>query len=398
MAARNPAAVAIERLPDRYRGGDPRLAGTRFRIHLGRIRRDVIIGRDSCEVVSSNEHEPDVEIRTDPETWLAMDAGKLSGIEAFGQMRLTMRGSIEKSLRFETLFDRPDDGGLRYSLETVENGKVQVSALTAGPGDAPPLLLLHGLGATKASWLTVVPQLAKRHRVVALDLPGFGRSSKPRGAYDAPWFADQVRGVMDVMSIDRAFLAGNSMGGRVAMETAMRYPKRVEAIACLCPAAAFNRRPALWLVKLLRPELGMMASRLPRGRIRDGLRRLFADPGCIHESWYDAAIDDFLDTWRSPRSRRAFFTALRNIYLDEPEGENGFWTRLGKMRAPALFFYGERDGLITHHFARKIAHTLPEAKVLVWEKCGHVPQIEFPDRTAQEILRFFDRAAATKIA
>jgi pimeloyl-ACP methyl ester carboxylesterase len=84
--------------------------------------------------------------------------------------------------------------------------------------------------------------------------------------------------------------------------------------------------------------------------------------------------------------------------LDEPEGENGFWTRLGKMETPALFFYGERDGLITHYFARKIARTLPEAKVLVWDRCGHVPQIEFPDRTAREILRFFDRAAATKIA
>jgi hypothetical protein len=162
--------------------------------------------------VSSNEHEPEVEIRTDPETWLAMDGGKLSGIEAFGRRQLTMRGSIEKSLHFETLFERPDDGGLRYSLETIYSGKVKVSALTAGPGDAPPLLLLHGLGATKASWLTVVPQLAKRHRVVALDLPGFGRSSKPRGAYDAPWFADQVLSVMDAMSIDRAFLAGKLHG------------------------------------------------------------------------------------------------------------------------------------------------------------------------------------------
>jgi pimeloyl-ACP methyl ester carboxylesterase/putative sterol carrier protein len=398
MAARNPAALAVERLPERFRGGDTHLSGIRFRIHLGRIRRDVLIDRDSCEVVSSNEHEPDVEIRTDPETWLAMYAGKLSGIEAFGRRRLTMRGSIEKSLQFETLFERPDEGGLRYSLEIIENGAINVSALMAGSPDRPPLLLLHGLAATKASWLTVVPQLAKRHRVIALDLPGFGRSSKPRGAYDAPWFADQVRGVLDALSIDRAFLAGNSMGGRVAMETAMRHPERVEAIACLCPAAAFNRRPALWLVKLLRPELGMVASRLPRDRIRDAQHRLFADPSCIHESWYDAAIDDFLDTWRSPRSRRAFFTALRNIYLDEPEGENGFWTRLRKMEAPALFFYGECDELITHHFARKIASTLPKAKVLVWEKCGHVPQIEFPDRTAREILRFFDRAAATKIA
>jgi pimeloyl-ACP methyl ester carboxylesterase len=394
MVARSPAAVAIERLPERFVGGSLPASAIRFRIHLGRIRRDVLIERDSCEVVGANGHEPDVEIRTDPETWLAMFSGRLSGIEAFGGRRLTMRGSIEKSLLFETLFERPDKGGLCYSLDMIETGRTKVSALMAGAVDAPPLLLLHGLGATKASWLTVVPQLAKRHRVVALDLPGFGRSSKPRGAYDAPWFAEQVRKVMDGLSIDRAFLAGNSMGGRVAMETAMRHPNRVEAIACLCPAAAFNRRPALWLVKLLRPELGMMASRLPRAQMQGALHRLFADPGCLHDSWYEAAIDDFLETWRSPRARRAFFTALRNIYLDEPEGDNGFWSRLSKMETPALFLYGERDELITHHFSRKIRRTLPEAEVFVWEDCGHVPQIELPDRTARAMSHFFSRASA----
>ncbi len=394
MGARNSAAVAIERLPERFLGGSTPLSGTRFRVNLGRIRRDVLIERDSCEIVSANGHKPDVEICTDPETWLDMYEGRLSGIEAFGRGRLTMRGSIERSLHFEILFDRPDVGGLRYSLETIEYGRTKVSTLTAGPASAPPLLLLHGLGSTKASWLTIVPQVARRHRVVALDLPGFGRSSKPRGSYDAPWFAEHVRNVMDELSIDRAFIAGNSMGGRIAMETAMRYPKRVEAIACLCPAAAFNRRPALWFVKLLRPELGMMASRLPREQMGKALRRLFADPGCLHDSWYEAAIDDFLEAWRSPRARRAFFTALRNIYLDEPEGDNGFWTRLSKMKTPALFLYGERDELITHHFSRRIRRTLPEAEVFVWKDCGHVPQIELPDRTARAMSRFFSQASA----
>jgi pimeloyl-ACP methyl ester carboxylesterase len=398
MGARDPAAVAIERLPERFLGGSTPLTGTRFRVNLGRIRRDVLIEGDSCEIVGANGHVPDVEICTDPETWLDMYEGKLSGIEAFGRGRLMMRGSIERSLHFEILFDRPDAGGLRYSLETIEHGRIKVSALTAGPAGAPRLLLLHGLGSTKASWLTIMPHVAQRHRVVALDLTGFGRSSKPRGSYDAPWFAEHVRNVMDELSIDRAFIAGNSMGGRIAMETAMRYPNRVEAIACLCPAAAFNRRPALWLVKLLRPELGVMASKLPREQMGKALRRLFADPECLHDSWFEAAIDDFLQTWRSPRARRAFFTALRNIYLDEPEGDDGFWSRLSKMETPALFVYGERDELITHNFSSKIHRTLPEAEVFVWEDCGHVPQIELPDRTARAMARFFDRAAVSKIA
>ena len=81
-----------------------------------------LFGSDSCEVVSSNEHEPDVEIRTDPETWLAMDGGKLSGIEAFGRRQLTMRGSIEKSLHFETLFERPT-ASATGSSRTISRGR-----------------------------------------------------------------------------------------------------------------------------------------------------------------------------------------------------------------------------------------------------------------------------------
>jgi len=182
------------------------------------------------------------------------------------------------------------------------------------------------------------------------------------------------------------------------MEMGMRHPDRVKAIACLCPAAAFSRRPALSLVKLLRPELGALASRLPGARIRPSMRQLFADPACVEESWYEAAVDDFLHVWKSPRARMAFFAALRNIYLDEPEGETGFWTRLHAMDTPSMFIYGKRDMLISHHFARKVRRTLPRSEVVVWSDCGHVPQIEFPDRTVDALSGFFRRSVARRVS
>ena len=378
----------MEELPSRFLGRSNGL-NARFRLQVDDNVRDVIIENGTCRVETANGVPADVEIHTDAKTWHEMDGGRISGIEAFAERKLSIRGSIEKSLQFEPQFDRPDAGAVRYRVETVRARNATISALVAGDKTAPPLVLIHGLGATKASWLTVVGGLAHSHRVIAIDLPGFGASSKPLGRYDAPWFAGYVSALIEELGYDRALVAGNSMGGRVAMELAMREPDMVDGIACLCPAAAFTYRPGLILARLMRPELGLLAGRLPRNRMREGLRNLFADANCIEEEWYEAAIDDFLDVWKSPRARIAFSRSLRNIYLDEPEGETGFWTRLAAMQTPALFIYGKHDHLITHRFGKKIRDTIPHAQFKVWADCGHVPQIEFPERTVQELTRFF---------
>ena len=382
--------TSIESLPGRFLGS---AITARYRLNIDEESCDVVVSPDRCHIEAA-WGEPDVEICTDATTWRAMEAGRLSGLEAFAQRKLVIRGSIDRSLHFETSFERPEGGGVRYSLRDVPVGRSRVSALVAGDRHAPPLLLLHGLGATKASWLTIVPPLARRYRVTVVDLPGFGASSKPNGRYSAPWFADRMYDFLDEIGQERTLIAGNSMGGRIAMEMAMQRPERVDAIACLCPAAAFSRRPALQVVRLLRPELSIVASRLPRSQVVAGLKALFAKPTRLHHSWYEAAVDDFLSVWRSPRARVAFFKSLRNIYLDEPLGEAGFWMRLSQMQTPALYIYGKNDTLISHHFSHKIRQTIPHAEVKVWSDCGHVPQIEFPDRTLRAMTTFFEGTAS----
>jgi pimeloyl-ACP methyl ester carboxylesterase len=381
-------ANRIERLPERFLGGTSDLRRVRFRLCIGRVARDVVVDGDRCNVEPPTG-EADVEIRTDPLTWSAIDSGELSGIEAFGQQRLFVRGSIENSLKFEPLFKRPKRGGLRYTLDNVSLGGIELSTMIAGDPANPPLVLIHGLGSSKASWLPVIPNLARGHRVYAVDLPGFGASSKPRGRYNAPWFADHMFRLLDVLDLRGAYVAGNSLGGRVAMEMAMTEPDRVYGIACLCPAAAFTHRPALSVVKMLRPEFGIGLLRLPRERLKSGLKDMFCDPDRIQEDWYDAAIDDFRRHWRSPRSRMAFFATLRNVYLDEPDGDSGFWPRLSEMTPPAMYIYGKYDNLISSGFSHRVSRFLPSADVLVWDDCGHVPQIEHPERTTEAIAGFF---------
>lgn len=383
-----PVIASIDSLPGRYVPDPAQPLDLRFRINVGRCSRDVVVTPQTCRVETPSGR-PDAEICTSVPAWLEMDAGRLSGIEAFGEKKLTLRGSIQKALLFEPLFERPDGGGLRYSVERIMLGKVGLSTLVAGDPDAPPVVLVHGLGATKASMLPIVPHLARHHRVYALDLPGFGASSKPRGRYDARWFAGYVFAWMEELGLESAKFAGNSMGGRIIQEMAMTDAGAVEAIACLCPATAFSRRPALWLAKMLRPELGFAVNRIPRRRIISGLKDLFAEAERVHESWYEAATDDFLKTWKSPRARMAFFAAARQIYLEEPDGDAGFFSRLALLDVPAFYIYGRQDVLITPHFGHKIGDVLPAAQVEVWEDCGHAPQVEHPQRVADKLLGFF---------
>lgn len=388
---------SVEFLPERFHATYADGLTARFRLKVGSMSRDVVVDDGTC-AIESEKGDADVIISTSPATWQEIDAGRLSGIEAFADRRLTIRGSIQQALLFEPLFDRPRAGGMRYHVEPVRVGPLKISTLVAGDPQAPPLLMLHGLGATKASLLTIVPAMAERYRVIVVDLPGFGASSKPRGHYDARWFAEHMFAFMDTMKIRSASLIGNSMGGRISQEMGLMEPKRIEAMALLCPATAFSYRPGLGLVRILRPELGVAAGILPRRRVQTVMRGIFARPGRIEEAWFEAATDDFLKTWRSPRARMAFFAALRNIYLDEPYGETGFFTRLAHMKPPTLYIYGAKDTLISPDFGRKISEVLPAADVQVWADCGHAPQLEHPAKTSRALLNFFDSKNASSAA
>jgi pimeloyl-ACP methyl ester carboxylesterase/putative sterol carrier protein len=387
--------ASVESLPERFLPARADRLRARFRLGIGRLVRDVVIDDGTC-AVEVPRGRPDAEITTSPDNWLAMDRGRLSGIEAFGAKRLSIRGSIQQALLFEPLFDRPTAGAMTYTVERVGLGRhLKISALVAGDPEAPPVVMMHGLGGTKASMLTIVPELARYHRVIAVDLPGFGSSSKPRGRYDAPWFADHMFAFLDAAGLNKVSLIGNSMGGKIAQEMAMRDPDRINALVCLCPATAFSNRPVVNVVRLLRPELGF-AVPVPRKRVRSLMEDLFAKPARIDAAWYDAATDDFLRTWRSPRARMAFFAAARHIYLEEPDGDNGFWGRLQEMSSKAFYIYGRQDVLITPHFGQKVQGALPKARVEVWDDCGHVPQLEHPERTADSILAFLAGTTGVK--
>jgi pimeloyl-ACP methyl ester carboxylesterase len=257
-------------------------------------------------------------------------------------------------------------------------------------GSGPDILLLHGLGGTKTSFFDTAAALSRDYRVHAMDFPGFGSSSKPAHApYNARWFADTVIAVMDELGIERAHVVGNSMGGRVAIEVGLRHPERVGALALLCPAVAFVRRDFHHVVRLLRPEFGLLPHRFRRATVAAQFWSMFADPDLIDPSMADIVVDEFQRIYGSAGARYAFLSSARNIYLEAPFGRNGFYHRLAELESPALFVWGSHDKLIPAGFKRHVAEWLPQAEQIVLAGCGHVPQVERPEQTNGLLRRFF---------
>ena len=395
-AARLAAVEAgFRSLPERYLGADPGFDAT-WRIVLGDVGhtwevRCTMHGARARK--GATNRTPDVVIGTDATTWNALRSGELSGIEAFGQRLLYARGNLDLAIAFEGLFRLEDGRRPLLRIHDVHLPGRRISTLTMGAGS--DVLLLHGLGGAKSSFFDAAAALSRRHRVHALDLPGFGASSKPTTApYTARWFAETVLASMDALGIERAHVVGNSMGGRIAIELGLRNPERVSSLGLLCPAVAFVKRTYHPIVRLMRPELGLLPHRFARERVAEHFWGLFADPDGIDPSMADVVVDEFQRIYASAGGRIAFLSAARNIYLEAPYGRNGFYGRLSQLEPPALFVWGSHDRVIPPAFGRHVARWLPSAEQVVLDGCGHVPQVERADQTSELLGGLFDRAEA----
>lgn len=388
--------TAFRTLSDRYLGAAPGFDAT-YHVRLGDVGQtwEVRCTEGTARVrKGTSRRRPDVVIGTDAETWLSLRQGELSGIEAFSRRRLYARGDLDLAVGFEGLWRLPTGRPPLLRIHDVPVRCGRVSTLTMGEG--PDVLLIHGLGGAKSSFFDTAAALSRSgHRVHALDLPGFGGSSKPaRAPYHARWFAEVVVEVMDALGIGRAHLVGNSMGGRVAIEVGLQHPERVGGLGLLCPAVAFVRRAYHPIVRFSRPELALLPHGFTRAVVSRQFWSMFGDPDAVDPAVADVAVDEFQRIYSSAGARFAFMCAARNIYLDRPFGRGGFYPRLGGLQAPALFVWGTRDPLIPAAFGRHVSRWLPSAEQIVLDGCGHVPQVERPDQTNGLLTRFIARADA----
>jgi pimeloyl-ACP methyl ester carboxylesterase len=378
-AAVNPAAaVLLERLEP----SELDLPTGRARLRLvtrGAGEADVLLDSGGGRLVEA-DGRPDALLAADAGTWERIARDLPFGLAAFGQGRLEIRRDLHLGVNFLAATNGSRDPG-RLRFETVETRRGRLSILSAGTGR--PIVMLHGLGGTKASFLPTVAALAPQgRRVIAVDLPGFGDSAKPlAAAYDAPFFSKAVAALLDELGIERTDVLGHSMGGRVALELSLFAPERLGRAVFMTPSLPWLReRPwAAWL-RFLRPELGLLQP-APRPVVEEVVRRLIPE---ARSRYAAAGIDEFLRVYTTARGRAAFYAAARQIYLEEPDH---FWSRLEELQLPSLFIWGSRDDLVPAAFERHVRRAVPNARHVLL-RCGHVPQIERPRELHAALSRF----------
>jgi pimeloyl-ACP methyl ester carboxylesterase len=382
---------SLRRLVDRFDSTafDAPAGGARIRLLVDDEGEwDALVGAGGAEIASvKGGAAPDAILRADAATWDRIAGDVRAGMDAYRAGRLVVRRNLHVGVGFLASTSGATGPG-RLRFQRIETASGEISVLTAGAGE--PVLLLHGLGATKGSFLPTVAALAGSFRTIALDLPGFGDSFKPLGArYHPPFFARSVVALMDALALPRAHMIGNSMGGRVALELGLRYPGRVGRLVLLAPSLAWRReRPWAPLVRILAPQLGLVQI-TPRWAVEGIVHRIIP---VAESNWVRAGVDEFLRAYLTPRGRVAFYAAARQIYLEEPHGSKGFWTRLAGLERPSLFIWGRYDRLVPVAFAAHVRDTLPSAHHVILD-CGHVPQIERPKETHAAIAAFLTGTA-----
>jgi len=280
----------------------------------------------------------------------------------------------------------------RPTFVEVDGRRVRVRV--DGDPANPPVLLLHGIGRSLDDWAPQHERLASAHRVIAIDVPGFGFSERPDGPITLSAFAKGALGAVDVLGETRPLnIIGNSLGGAIALQTLALRPERVSSLV-LVNSAGFGREVTLLLRVLTMPVLGALSVRRPiRASARLLERTIFADRSLATRE----RIEHALAIGKQPH----FGPLMREIAteLGTTRGVKPGWRRqLAAFAAlhprPTLVMWGDQDKVLPAHHIEEAKRVFPHAETHLLPGIGHMPQIECPDDFARLVLPFLASADA----
>ncbi len=257
-----------------------------------------------------------------------------------------------------------------------------------GEGE-PPLVLLHGFGASNFSWRFWTDQLAESHALHLIELKGFGEASRdPEGGFGPLEQARLVESYIEEAGLHRPVLVGHSFGGGVALLAALSLQDAGRPVGglILVSAAAYPQAIPIFIRLARIPLLGeAVFSVLPaRTLMRLALRRVTYRP----EQVTDADIEGHARAFHTLSRRFTMIRAARELL---PEGHEGFVRRFREVDSPTLLLWGEEDPVIPVELGRRLAHELPRSELVTLPECGHLPPEEQPEESARAVLRFLEK-------
>ncbi|MVZ97152.1 alpha/beta hydrolase [Sphingorhabdus sp. IMCC26285] len=251
-----------------------------------------------------------------------------------------------------------------------------------GKRDGRAIVLIHGSNASLHTWQPWVKILGADYRIITLDLPGHGLTgAHPGGVYDYPVFVDVVDRLMTRLKVKSAVIGGNSMGGGTAWMFALAHPEKTDAMLLIDAAGAPQ-----WQARKI--PIGFRLARMP---VVKELTRFIA-PRSMFESSIktsmsvqskidDALIDRYWELNRYPGNREATMKRFALPHNNHQASKQG----LAAIKVPVMIMWGEEDNLIPVSSAHWFADALPEAKLVIYPKVGHIPMEEVPEQSAADV-------------
>lgn len=264
-------------------------------------------------------------------------------------------------------------------------------------GGGIPLVLVHGLGDEADTWWSVLPALAAQRRVLAVDLPGFGRSDKPDAPYTVPWYAAVLVDLLDTLRLEQVALVGHSLGAITCHWLALEQPARVERLALLAGGlAAAPRKPDLNTLLLLTPGIGeWLYTRLRKNpqAAYASLRPFYANLDALPQAERDFLFQRVNERVWDDHQRRAFFRTLRGLARWLPAQQESLPNRLSGFATPTIVLWGGQDQIANVGNGRRLATLQPTARLTVFPDAGHNLHQEQPEAVTKSLFGFYAESA-----
>ncbi len=280
---------------------------------------------------------------------------------------------------------------LEYPYETKKislSNNITLAYVDEGNGDNT-IIFIHGLGSYIPAWKKNITELKKHYRCIAIDLPGYGKSSKGLYSGSMEFYADVVSEFLTKLNIEKAVIAGHSMGGQIAMTLALKYPNIVEKLILVDPAGFeyFTDGQKDWFRDVMTVNLVNLT---PANVVREN----------IYVNFYDMPEDaEFMVTDRlALRGAKDFdkysYAVVRSVHgmVDEP-----VYSIMNRIKQPTLIVFGENDNLIPNRFlnpgtTKEIAEyghsQIPNSELVLIKNCGHFAQFEKPEEFNNAVINF----------
>lgn len=267
-------------------------------------------------------------------------------------------------------------------------GDSMVHYCDEGDPQAPVLLLIHGVMASLHTWDGWVSELSGHYRIIRVDIPGFGLShALPAENFNPDFIAEWLEQFVRVLGLDSFSLAGNSLGGFISWNYAVRYSQRVDKLILIDPVAYEQRLP--WVMRCVSHRFlnGMARSMAPRMIVDACVRRVYGRPERIGRDTFDR----YFELLMHPGHRGAMVDVFRvfRAYNGHPQ----VTTSMRLLKVPTLLMWGEKDAWVPPSHLSHWLRDVPHAESVVYPDAGHIPMEECPQETAHDARAFLRRGS-----